>query len=322
MKTNVELFEYSLQHPEPLVDDYYVKPGDLIIAESPEHPNILMTANQELRDQITAFRIALQQNNNSMQKDILETIQGILRNKSLNVSEFASFWAVFDVSYSAYSKLPNEEQLVFLDSTINKYLKMRHGVYTRHGYSATTLQVGMDAKSHKKSGELGGRKNSFVLSKYGYTKLADLSLDAFMGGNKIFLFSDKTGKNLFKKILEKFNIKFKWSSKRQNKMPDILFKNGSEIYIVEHKHTKEGGGGQNKQISEIIDFISHSDSGSVVPIHYVTFMDGRYFNLLVKRSRKKGKLQTQIKNIRKNLRSHTGNYFVNTAGFIELLKQL
>lgn len=322
MKSNIELFKYSLKNPEPLIDDYYIKDRSLTISSSSDRPNKLMSLNRELLDNITAYRIAASQGNNEMQLDILKTVQSLLRNKGLNFSEFASFWAVVDVSYSQYFSLPDTEQLEFLGSVIKKYLEMRHEAYLSHGYSATTLQVGKDAKAHKSSGSLGIKKTASILVENGYAQLPDLTLGSFTNSRKAFLFSDKNGKKLFKAILPAFQIGFLWSSGRQQKMPDVLFKNGNDIYIVEHKHMKEGGGGQDKQVSEVVDFVKYSEPNSAAIIHYVTFMDGRYFNLFARKKVGDGKTETQIATIRENLADNPKNYFVNTAGFRELLKQI
>ncbi|HUX36192.1 MAG TPA: hypothetical protein VMV71_04150 [Candidatus Paceibacterota bacterium] len=322
MKTNTEFFDYSLKNPELLVDDFYIKEKGLIISDSPSKPNQLMKINREMLDNITAYRIAIGKGNDKMQRDILKTVQSLLRNKGLNFSEFASFWAVVDVSYSLYLSLTDVEQLEFLDSVIRKYLEMRHETYIGHGYSATTLQVGKDAKAHKSSGSLGIIKTDSMLVKNGYSQLTELTIEAFKDNDKIFLFSDKKGKRLFKEILKTFKIKFLWSLGRQNKMPDVLFKNGNDIYIVEHKHMKEGGGGQDKQVAEVIDFIGYSEKGLSVSVHYITFMDGLYFNLFTRQTDRDGKLNAQIANIRGNLKANQENYFVNTAGFGELLNQI
>src|SRR3990167_10021516 len=126
MKNNIEIFDYSLQNPEPLVDNFYIKEKNLIISDSSDKPNQLMKINRELLDNITAYRVAMNQGNSEMQSGILKTVQSLMKNKGLNFSEFSSFWAVVDVSYSLYFSLPEAEQLEFLDSVIKKYLEMRH----------------------------------------------------------------------------------------------------------------------------------------------------------------------------------------------------
>jgi len=101
-------------------------------------------------------------------------------------------------------------------------------------------------------------------------------------------------------------------------MPDFLIKHEADIFIVEHKHTKEGGGGQDKQINEVISLISFSENNP--KIHYISFLDGIYFNLFANtKYLSKGKISNQLKNIKQNLNRNKQNYFVNTAGFKKLL---
>lgn len=85
---------------------------------------------------------------------------------------------------------------------------------------------------------------------------------------------------------------------------------------MEHKHMKESGGGQDKQMSEIINFISYSDSG----VHYIAFLDGVYFNLLADEKIKFGKPYEQKNAIYNNLKKEKQNFFVNTYGFNELIE--
>ena len=100
-----------------------------------------------------------------------------------------------------------------------------------------------------------------------------------------------------------------------------IIKNGENIFIIEHKHMKEGGGGQDKQINEVISFIGFSESNS--RIHYISFLDGIYFNLFAnKKYLHKGKILNQLSNIKINLKRNKQNYFVNTSGFKKFLKEL
>ncbi|MDI9312397.1 MAG: hypothetical protein QM535_19460 [Limnohabitans sp.] len=87
---------------------------------------------------------------------------------------------------------------------------------------------------------------------------------------------------------------------------------------MEHKHMKESGGGQGKQMSEIINFISYKDNG----VFYVSFLDGVYFNVIADESFTSGKPFEQRRSIIQNLTNNKQNYFVNTNGFIELINSL
>jgi hypothetical protein len=88
------------------------------------------------------------------------------------------------------------------------------------------------------------------------------------------------------------------------------------LLILEAKHIRESGGAQDKQIGELIDFISQSEDK---PISYVAFLDGRYFNRLIA---PKGKVREQRSAIEKALRKYPNNYFVNTSGLLKLLADL
>ncbi|MDD3534804.1 MAG: hypothetical protein PHC50_01470 [Candidatus Cloacimonetes bacterium] len=59
------------------------------------------------------------------------------------------------------------------------------------------------------------------------------------------------------------------------------------------------------------------------------YLDGFYFNIIIKkelertqsRARRQSKPQIQLRNIRQNLANNGSNYFVNTAGFKELISR-
>jgi hypothetical protein len=227
------------------------------------------------------------------------------------------------VSYSSYKKLSENEQIHFLEEVIKNYIEHRHDMYLGYGYTPVTLQVSKDAKAHKQSGPLGIKKVGSILRMSGFRPLKELDLKNFFSQNLVYIDTDKTGKKLFKEIIKNNNLSFKWGKKSDNKMPDVLFKYKKDLFIIEHKHMKEGGGGQNKQVNEVIQFINYSENHSKMKIHYVTFMDGRYFNLFNdKNFREKSKIPTQVNNIKNALKNNPSNYFVNTAGFKELLKNL
>lgn len=87
------------------------------------------------------------------------------------------------------------------------------------------------------------------------------------------------------------------------------------LSVIEHKHMKEGGGGQDKQIGELIDFIRQNDP----QVSYISFLDGVYFNELAVADQSERKSRAQLNQIRQALRANRYNYFVNTAGFLHRL---
>lgn len=324
MKTvnNIKLFEFSLKNPEPIIDEFYLKNGNLIISKDSKNPTDLMRKNFDLLESISAYNFAKKNKNQTTAKKAIKKILKIVKSKNINYSEFVSFWPVVDISCSLFKKLDAEEQLKIIKSVVEKYIELRHGLYSSYGYTPTTLQVGKDAKAHKESGSLGIYKVSKILDKAGYKKAnGETPQDFISHGNKKYIEADKKGKNLFKTLLKSYKINFSWSKKKEQKMPDFLIRNKNDIFIVEHKHMKEGGGGQDKQINEVISMISFAENDQ--KIHYISFLDGIYFNLFAnKKYLNKGKILNQLTNIKQNLNRNPRNYFVNTAGFKKLLKRL
>lgn len=319
---NIKLFEFSLNNPEQIIDEFYIKNGSLIISEDLKNPTALMRKNCDLLESISAYGFAKKNKNKTIAKKAIEEILRIIKSKNINYSEFVSFWPVVDISYSLFNKIDVDEQLEIIKNITDKYIKLRHKFYLLHGYTPTTLQVGKDAKAHKESGSLGIYKVSKILNNAGYKKANNETKENFvLYGDKKYIEADKKGKRLFKNLLNNYKIKFSWSKKKEQKMPDFLIKNKNNIFIVEHKHMKEGGGGQDKQINEVISFISFTEGNK--KIHYISFLDGIYFNLFRnKKHSNRGKIANQLINIRQNLERNKQNYFVNTAGFKKILKEL
>lgn len=318
---NIKLLEFSLENPEPIIDEFYLKNGNLIIAENPKELTDLMKQNLNLLESISAYNFAKKNKNQVTAKKAIETIFKIIKSKNINYSEFVSFWPVVDISYSVFSKMNDDEKMKILKIIIEKYIELRHNLYSTYGYTPTTLQVGKDAKAHKESGSLGVNKVSKILDSFGFNKANSETVEDFTKGDEKYIETDKKGKKLFKELLIHYKIKFSWSAEKEEKMPDLLIRYRDNIFIVEHKHMKEGGGGQNKQINEIISLIGFSESDK--KIHFISFLDGTYFNLFTDNKHlTKGKISKQINGIRDSLKINKQNYFVNTAGFKELFKTL
>jgi len=77
-----------------------------------------------------------------------------------------------------------------------------------------------------------------------------------------------------------------------------------------------GGGGQDKQNVEYIDLIKEKPPRN--NYHFVSFLDGLYFNKLFINHKKDTKLSNQEKDIWLALKKNKNNYFINTAGFKKL----
>ncbi len=105
MINNIELFEFSLNHPEPIIDEFYLKHGDLIISKDPKNKTDLMEKNLDLLESISAYNFARKNRNQSTTKKAIVKILEIVKNKNINYSEFVSFWPVVDISYSLFNKM-------------------------------------------------------------------------------------------------------------------------------------------------------------------------------------------------------------------------
>ncbi|MBI5152523.1 hypothetical protein HZA39_03240 [Candidatus Peregrinibacteria bacterium] len=89
------------------------------------------------------------------------------------------------------------------------------------------------------------------------------------------------------------------------------------MFLLEAKHLNTSGGGQDKQISELIEILSLKETNK--NISYIAFLDGNYSNILLGNEGHGEKLETQRKEIKKYLDDNSQSYWVNTAGFIALL---
>jgi len=298
-----------LNLPEKYIDKYYEK-GSLIISKSytklADNHNKLVNFIEEYSNT----------KNNIEQKKLISRIIKILNEKNMNYSEFVSYWTTKDVSYSLYKKMNSETKLEFIKHILKKYIKERHKIYLAKGYSEVTLQSRYDSSAHKKSGQLGKKKLIEILEHEKYINYISKPLSSLINDKNWFFMIDNN-KTLFNKLITKLGLNFTWRTNHQNKYPDVVVKIGSKIYIIEHKHMNEGGGGQDKQISELIEFIKYSDNN----VSYVSFLDGIYFNKFNSKNKSK-KLKTQLAHIEDNLNNNPNNYFVNTAGFKKLIKDL
>jgi hypothetical protein len=321
MLNNIKLLEFCFKNKESYIDEYYVKSSEPIISNSIKKMNALMRANTNILDNISAYKIAAEAKNSALQKTAFKNIIKALNTSGINFSEFTNYWAIKDMSYSVYKKTLQTDKLKmeFLKKILPEFIKDRHLLYKMHGYSFSTLQVVSDSKAHKKTGPNANSKVSEMLGSFGFSHLNSNDLNVFIKKDKIYIYPDKTEKKLFKKIIKHYNIEFKWSHNHEDKQTDFLFKSKDKIFIMEHKHMKESGGGQDKQMSEIIDFISYKDSDVV---HYISFLDGVYFNLLADKNIASGKSFTQRNSIYNNLEKNKQNYFINTQGFTKLVKSL
>ncbi|MBN1824357.1 MAG: hypothetical protein JW803_08565 [Endomicrobiales bacterium] len=310
---NVQLFEYSLKNSELLLDEN--KNEDMVLTDTPTKKNELMRNNEKLIDLITSYETLSKELNEKQKDRILEQIENIMFTTSkMNYSAVSQYFMVWNQSHSFLSNLDKKDRIKIMKKLVDKYVKDRHELYKKHGYSDIILQVIADNYSHKRKGVVGVKKIEQMLIKSGIRR--------YNGNQSIqrgtfYLLPDKEGKKAFLHCIQHKGIGFKWSKTKQNKMPDAYIQKGGHIYIVEHKYKKEGGGGQNSANVEIVDFIRNKDEN----VSYISFLDGPLFGELSGNygTNKLLKIKQDIYSI---LKRNKENYFVNTFGFKKLLKNI
>lgn len=180
------------------------------------------------------------------------------------------------------------------------------------------IQAVIDNNASRKKGKLGEDKLIKILAGFGYKPVK--SWEEF-DKNKKSVASFSNSVFSFKEAKLRLQIGLK--TKNQEKMLDLLIRRNNKIFILEAKHLNTGGGEQNKQIDELIKILELKEKEKNV--FYISFLDGTYSNKLIigeipKRSRKLSKQRKQIEGYlnKKDFK----NYWINTAGFINLFKNL
>lgn len=318
---NIELWKFSLKNPEPpFGDPYYVLNNENIITKSDSgqaHPLLLLEEN--ITNLINEYAV-------SKYEAILDRIVKLLDSEYTNSTTFISYWHQHDMSFSVYMDFPTSTKMDFLKYILPKYIEQRHMFYKKHNYSAISLQVVIDNAGHKESGNLSNKKIQAMCQTAGLTQVEDLETLS----SKAFTFNIIRGdsKELLDSFCEEMSIDFRWRVNHKRKNPDFIINFDKKFFIGEAKHKKEGGGGQNDQMLELIDLISFSEKRK--DFGYISFLDGLLFNKFsdvhaetekkTLANKKSNKIDTQYKSITTNLSKNPNNYFLNTKGLELFLK--
>lgn len=324
--SNIEFFLYSGQHKEQVLDPYYLDNKDPIIPKTAKGTNTLVKKNDRLIQLVSAFKFYHKQGKKIGHPDVArlidEVIEILMTTEEINLSPFSQFFMVYDSSYAAFKGYAQDAKRNFLYEMLRCYGERRHQLYLNHGYSNSMLQVVHDSYSHKRKSKASIRKICDLLDALGFI------YDATKDENLPFYFLPDSGdQDKFNDFIRGHHLAMKFAKGKQDKLPDMVFHKDAEYYVVEMKHIKGSGGGQDKQLSEVIDFIRYEEKDR--HIHFVSYLDGEYSNLLhdkslhnKKNSKKQTKIGKQYNSIVRWLRKNSGNYFVNTAGFKKLIEQI
>lgn len=312
MLNNIDLFNECLENKVKNIDPYNREILNKVII--PDKKDVfceLLNINYKLIDLITKFNHYNVIGDNSNTKEIINEIDKCLKYEGMNFCPFSQYLMIHDVNYDMYLNVLDMKEKEFI---IKCYIEDRHQMYLNIDYSDIIFQVLSDNYSHKRKGRLGVKKLEKICQDFGMEKIMS---EEQLKNDKYYILPDSDGKKLFKLILEIYNIHFDFEKSHQGKNPDLLIKWNDIFVIVEHKNSKELGGGQDKQMTEIIDFIGYDERG----IHYVSYLDGVLFNDL-KDPRDTNKIYRDKMHILNNLEHNKYNYFVNNYGFKKLISSI
>ncbi|MCC6063418.1 MAG: hypothetical protein LM570_02670 [Thermocrinis sp.] len=311
LKQNLNYWEISLKNPEPIIDEYYTF-NKLIV----QNQNLIQKV-ERLRELITTYCVLLEIDRQALGK-VLDEIYMIALHKNIQYTEFIAFWKTLDLSYSSFRQLPERDRKLMLHKILEEYCEKRKKLYDELGYSNIVVQALYDSGVSRKKGKAGIEKiTNLILQKLKGSQIfrtIDELKDQILG-----YFLPDQNKVLFDKFIANYNIEYRFSQTYQGKLPDVVLKAKDHFFIIEAKHINETGGAQDKQIAELISFINQREPFQ--NIHYVAFLDGLYFNYFINPPQG-SKVYQQKEDIENCLKRNQNNFFVNTAGFVNLLQDL
>jgi len=189
-------------------------------------------------------------------------------------------------------------------------------MYSSHGYSDAILQVMCDNYSHKRNSKTTIEKIVDVVTNRGLRHfVAGMSL---LESDGYFLLPDKGDRAVYDDLVARLALETMALRQEQGKLPDFVLKLGGRCVIGEAKMMKGSGGGQDKQLVEVINFIRYQERNPRV--HYMVYLDGEYANMLLSDAARSSKLERQCHDIVNCLTDNPQNYFVNPSGFVKFLE--
>ena len=316
--TNLELLAFSGENPVPLLDPYYNK-DKVVITPTREEKNDLMRANARLIELITVFNYlngeGRKEDDEEVQSVVGKVIDILDRVSGINFSAFSQFFMVYNSSYNSYSEYDSARKRMFVHEMLRRYCAERHVMYSSHGYSDAILQVMCDNYSHKRNSKTTIEKIVDVVTDRGICPFgAGMSL---LESDGYFLLPDKGDRAVYDDFVLGLSLETKALRQEQGKLPDFVLKIGGHCIVGEAKMMKGSGGGQDKQLVEIINFIRYQERNTRV--HYMVYLDGEYANMLLSDVARSPKLERQYQDIVNCLTDNPQNYFVNPAGFVRFL---
>ncbi|KKQ23152.1 MAG: hypothetical protein US35_C0007G0002 [Parcubacteria group bacterium GW2011_GWA2_37_10] len=295
---NLFYFDVSKNNPEKILDKFYV------FDEKNLHLGEYISNTKDVKNILITIRTLQTKNENEevVDKYFLELSR--IMNKFSNCSEFACFINACD-SFLDYAK----NDIALLKKITNLYFEKR---VLNETVPEEWIQAIIDSNAPAKKGKCGENKLLWILGKSGFAEV--FGWEDFLKKQKcVAKFSSIFS---IKDVRKRLGIKL--ATKKQDKKLDLIIKFENRIYICEAKHLNTGGGGQDKQISELIEIVSLKEKNK--NISYISFLDGVYSNIIIGGADGGGKLIKQRQEIKKYLKKNLSNFWVNTAGFVALFE--
>ena len=305
MKNSLHYFKVSQENPEDQLDyHYFILDKEKRIAEYVKNV-------KDIKETLITIK-KLKENRED--EDLIEKYYQKLFvsfNEYSNCSEFGCFVNACDTTRDLIKK-DFESFKIITDLFIRKRILDDKA-------PENWIQAIIDTNASRKKGRLGENKLiAFLVKDFNYKLVKNW--DDFESSKKcVTSFSKDVFYN--SEVIKKLGISLE--TKNQEKMLDLIIKNGKKIFILEAKHLNTGGGEQNKQIDELIKILELKESRE--DVFYIAFLDGTYSNKLIGGDiqKKSKKLFTQRGQIEEYLNSNGAkNYWVNTTGFIQLFMDL
>ncbi|OGZ21593.1 MAG: hypothetical protein A3F95_00260 [Candidatus Nealsonbacteria bacterium RIFCSPLOWO2_12_FULL_39_31] len=300
IQSNLHYFNISRQNLENFLDNFYI-----FDEKHPQLQEYIVNAKEVKNILITIKTLQEKKESKEVVEKYFLELSKIL-NKFSNCSEFGCFINACD-SFLNFAK----KNIILLEKIAQRYFEKR---ILNETIPEEWVQAILDSNSSRKKGKCGEKKLLNILAECGFQEVK--TWEGFFNEQKCVA---KFSKIFSVKNVRK-NLNIKMAAKKQNKKLDLIIKINRKIFLCEAKHLNTSGGGQDKQISELIEIISLKEQNN--NISYVAFLDGSYSNILLGEAIGGEKLTTQRKEIEKCLLRNSYNFWVNTAGFEALFADL
>ena len=238
--TNLEIFEFCKSKPEKRFDSFYIfseKDKNL-----PRHLEKIRKIKEKL---ITLKQILGRRDSEKLTEQIFEDLSVELASGG-DYSEFACFANACDTSVGEIS---DDKKL--LKELTELYLEKRDATEI---VPAEWVQAIIDKGASRKKSRVGEEKLAKILLQSGFVQIDNI--ENFSKTGKAFANFAGGKSSDFSPIGVYKNFGIKFGKKTQGKKLDLIIKKDGQIYFLEAKHLKVGGGVQDKQIIEIINLLN------------------------------------------------------------------